>query len=387
MSWFTRRLGRRNCAAGVFHRPPVARPQVEALEDRQVPTGISFGDNVVPPAAGADFGARSQPASVPSFVRTFAPQVATFLPTLGLVGSAGLGGVLLAPGVPAGAVTVAVNWGDRMPLDTDAVLLPDPAHPGLLTVQGLHAYQSLGTFQIEVTLTFDGASRTFLGPRANVQVTAGNNATLVFALVSLTPPQGAANGPAGSATPSGAGNASSAGGSPQPLPSAQPKSPTVPNFFLLPRHGGDTGNDGGNDPTPAGGTPSPPAEGGSPMPGDEEPPSADGAAAALPQPWSGASPPWTGGESLPECRPAGRAGEGQLTSRADEPPALLSSCNREAISAVAEAVCGQWWSGAVVLALAMPKAAPPGRAADPPRATARRRERATDQDSASGPAE
>jgi hypothetical protein len=48
MSWFMRRLGKRSSAAAGPRRPSFARPRLEALEDRQVPTVSFFGGNLLP---------------------------------------------------------------------------------------------------------------------------------------------------------------------------------------------------------------------------------------------------------------------------------------------------------------------------------------------------
>ena len=47
MRWFTRRFGKHLSATGA-RRPNPARLQVEALEDRQVPTVQFFGGNLLP---------------------------------------------------------------------------------------------------------------------------------------------------------------------------------------------------------------------------------------------------------------------------------------------------------------------------------------------------
>jgi hypothetical protein len=48
MSWFTRWFGRRPRVARVSPRRSVARLQVEALEQRQVPTVFNDGGNLLP---------------------------------------------------------------------------------------------------------------------------------------------------------------------------------------------------------------------------------------------------------------------------------------------------------------------------------------------------
>jgi hypothetical protein len=47
MSWFMRRFGKRSSVAAASRRPIHARPRLEALEDRQVPTVSFFGGNVL----------------------------------------------------------------------------------------------------------------------------------------------------------------------------------------------------------------------------------------------------------------------------------------------------------------------------------------------------
>jgi hypothetical protein len=67
MSWFMRRFGKRSSVAAGSRRPGSARLQVEALEDRQVPTIPFFGGNLLPqvqaqaPYLGNEFS--SAPAS------------------------------------------------------------------------------------------------------------------------------------------------------------------------------------------------------------------------------------------------------------------------------------------------------------------------------------
>jgi hypothetical protein len=48
MSWFRRLFGKRSSVAGRSRRPSPARPRLEALEDRQVPTVSFFGGNLLP---------------------------------------------------------------------------------------------------------------------------------------------------------------------------------------------------------------------------------------------------------------------------------------------------------------------------------------------------
>ena len=48
MSWFKRWFGKRWLIAAGSHRPCYARPQIEGLEDRQVPTISFFGGNLLP---------------------------------------------------------------------------------------------------------------------------------------------------------------------------------------------------------------------------------------------------------------------------------------------------------------------------------------------------
>src|SRR5262249_11138363 len=48
MKSFMRWLGKRPRAARASHCPITARPRVEALEDRQVPTVLYYGGNLLP---------------------------------------------------------------------------------------------------------------------------------------------------------------------------------------------------------------------------------------------------------------------------------------------------------------------------------------------------
>jgi Bacterial Ig-like domain (group 3) len=48
MSWFTCGFGKRSGAAKKPRRPAAARPQLEALEDRQVPAVLNFGGSLLP---------------------------------------------------------------------------------------------------------------------------------------------------------------------------------------------------------------------------------------------------------------------------------------------------------------------------------------------------
>jgi hypothetical protein len=73
MSWFMRRFGKRSSVAAWSRRPSPARPRLEVLEDRQVPTVSFFGGNLLPQVQaqalylGNEFS--SAPAASPSWER------------------------------------------------------------------------------------------------------------------------------------------------------------------------------------------------------------------------------------------------------------------------------------------------------------------------------
>jgi hypothetical protein len=138
MRWFTRWFGKRSSVAAGSTRPSSARPRLESLEDRQVPTVSFFGGNLLPQVQaqalylGNEFSsgpASTEPATLDAFLKDL-----TTGPYLQALQRAGYGvgpGSATAGAVDSTALTVGSTISDafirgRLQADVASGLLQAP---------------------------------------------------------------------------------------------------------------------------------------------------------------------------------------------------------------------------------------------------------------------
>ncbi len=138
MSWFMRHFGKRSSVAAVSRRPRHARPRIEALEDRQVPTVSFFGGNLLSQVQaqalylGNEFSsaaASTEPATLDAFLKDVTG--GAYLQALQRAGYNVGPGSAVAGGVDPTALTVGSTISDalirtRLQADVTSGLLQAP---------------------------------------------------------------------------------------------------------------------------------------------------------------------------------------------------------------------------------------------------------------------
>jgi hypothetical protein len=121
MSWFMRLFGKRSSVSARSHRPRSARPHIEVLEDRQVPTVSFFGGNLLPQVQAQAFflgnefssaSANTEPATLNAFLKDLTG--GPYLQALTLAGYNVGPGSAVAGAVDPAALTVGSTISDAL---------------------------------------------------------------------------------------------------------------------------------------------------------------------------------------------------------------------------------------------------------------------------------